>query len=394
MNDHRQTWSIDEIKALLYERRHEVARHYAPPSPDAYDDRGLYFTVNPGRADRSAGSFVIYLAGPKSGRWADYATGEHGDLIDLIRLSLGCNASDALREARSYLGLAYDSPEDVERRRAAAARAKRLAAEAREKGREQAERRRKGAVALWLSGQAQIKGTPVEYYLRDVRGIDLAQLGRQPGALRYHPAVRYRHLDRKTGEVWDCEMPAMLAMVNDGQGKSVACHRTWLALRKDGRWDKAPVPKSKKVIGDYAGGSIHLWRGIGPSGGRNKPLADAPPGSHVFISEGIEDALSCAILMPAARVIAAISLSNFGGVALPDNVSTVTLIADRDPGEDAQEALARAIAAHQRAGRQVRVWQNQDGGKDLNDALRAHLQRQREQQNEGHENGSEIDRVE
>ena len=81
--------------------------------------------------------------------------------------------------------------------------------------------------------------------------------------------------------------------------------------------------------------------------------------------------------------IAAISLSNFGGVQLPGNISTVTLIADRDPGPDAQEALRRAIAAHQRAGRQVRIWQNHDGGKDLNDALRAQLRRQREQQNEG-----------
>lgn len=392
MHERRQTWSIDEIKAMLFERRHEVARHYAPPSPDAYEDRGLYFTINPGRADRSAGSFVIYLDGEKAGRWNDYATGDHGDLIDLIKLYLGCSNADALREARSWLGLAHDNPEDTARRKEAAARAKRLAEEARAKGRDQAERRRKGAVALWLSGQEKIKGSPVEYYLRDRRGIDLAQLGRQPGALRYHPAVRYRHLDRQTGEVWDCEMPAMLAMVNDGQGRSVACHRTWLAIGADGRWDKAPVPKPKKVLGEYAGGSIHLWRGVQPSGERGKPLADAPPGSHVYISEGIEDALSCAVLLPEVRVIAAISLSNFGGVQLPANISIVTLIADRDPGPDAQEALRRAIAAHQRAGRQVRIWQNHDGGKDLNDALRAHLQRQK-QQHEGQEHGSEIGRA-
>ncbi|SFY18373.1 Toprim domain-containing protein [Paracoccus pantotrophus] len=392
MNDRRQTYSIEEIKGLLFERRREVAMHYAPPRCEWYEDRGLYFTLNPGRADRSVGSFVVALEGEKAGRWNDYATAEHGDLIDLIRLSLGCSITDALREARSYLGLAYDSPGDVARRKAAAERSKRLAEEARAKGREQAERRRRGAVALWLSGQERIKSTPVEHYLRDTRGIDLAQLGRQPGALRYHPAVRYKHLDRETGEVWDCEMPAMLAIVNDGQGRSIACHRTWLAMRPDGRWDKAPVPKPKKVLGDYAGGSIHLWRGIQPSGRRNKPLADAPQGSHLFISEGIEDALSCAILLPQARVIAAISLSNFGGVVLPPAISSVTLIADRDPGPDAQAALQRAIAAHQKAGRQVRVWMNRDGGKDLNDALRARLQQQ-QKEDEGQEHGSEIDRA-
>lgn len=370
MND-RQTYSLAEIKAMLLAQRHAVARHYAPPATGSYDDVGQYWTLNPGRADRSVGSFVVTLEGAKAGRWNDYATGEHGDLIDLIALSLGCNLSDAVREARSWLGLAHDSPEDVARRKAAAERALRLAAEAKAKGAEAKERRRKGALALWLSAEAQIKGTPVDHYLRDARGIDLALLGRQPGALRFHPSCRYRHLDRETGEVWDADLPAMLAIANDGQGRPVACHRTWLARRPDGRWDKAPVPKAKKVLGEYAGGSIHLWRGIGPRGGKGKPLSDAPEGSHLFIAEGIEDALSCAIALPDARVISAISLSNFGGVALPATIASVTLIADQDEGKDARAALDRAIAAHQRQGRTVRVWRNGEGGKDLNDALRA-----------------------
>lgn len=379
----RQAYSLDEIKALLYAQRHAVAQHYAPAAQGSYMDRGLYFTLNPGRADRSVGSFVITLEGAKAGRWNDYATGEFGDLIDLIALSLGCTPAEALREARSYLGLTSDSPEDVARRKRAAARAADLAAKAKAAANEQAERRRKGALALWLSGQEALRGTPVDSYLRDARCIDLARLGRQPGALRFHHAVRYRHLDRQSGEVWDCEMPAMLALIHDGQGRPIACHRTWLAQTAGGGWDKAPVPKAKKVLGDYAGGSIHLWRGILPAGGRNKPLARAPPGSHVFIAEGIEDALSCALLLPESRVIAAVSLSNFGGVVLPDTISGVTLIADRDPGADAQAALARAIASHKAKGREVRIWQNNEGGKDLNDALRAAMRAQREMLDEG-----------
>ena len=161
-------------------------------------------------------------------------------------------------------------------------------------------------------------------------------------------------------------------------------HRTWLARRPDGLWDKAPVPKAKKVLGDYAGASIHLWRGIGPRGGKGKPLADAPQGSHVFVAEGIEDALSAAIALPDARVISAISLSNFGGVVLPPAVTSVTLIADQDEGEAARKALDRAISAHQRQGRTVRVWRNGEGGKDLNDALRARLQKQGGSENAEH----------
>ncbi len=380
----RQTYSIDEIKGMLLDRCTDVAMHYAPPAPGSLPvEKGQYFTLNPGRADRSIGSFVVFVDGLKKGRWNDYATGDHGDLIDLIALSLGCSLQDALREARSWLGLAWDSPEDTARRKAAAERAARLAEEARTKGAEQRERRRKGALALWLSAEAQIRGTPVERYLRDTRCIDLASLGRQPGALRYHPGCLYRHLDRDTGEVWDTEFPAMLALVNDGQGRPVACHRTWLAPAAGGGWDKAPVPKAKKVLGDYAGASIHLWRGIGPRGGKGKPLADAPEGSHLFIAEGIEDALSAAILLPDARVISAISLSNFGAVALPPSIASVTLIADQDPGEGAQMALARAVTAHQRAGRRVRVWRNTEGGKDLNDALRARIKQIEEAENAG-----------
>lgn len=378
----RQTYSLAEIKGLLLAQRHAVARHFAPPRDGSYVDGGQYWTLNPGRADRSVGSFVVTLEGAKAGRWNDYATGDHGDLIDLIALSLGCNLTDAVREARSWLGLTSDSPEDVARRKAAAARSLRLAEEARRKGAEQKERRRKGALALWLSG-SMIAGTPAEYYLRDARCIDLRQLGRQPNALRFHSGLRYRHLDRETGEVWDETWPAMLALANDGQGRPVACHRTWLARRRDGVWDKAPVPKPKKVLGDYAGASIHLWRGLAPAGRKAKPLAEAAPGSHLFIAEGIEDALSCAILLPDARVISAISLSNFGGVILPPAITSVTLIADQDPGPDARAALDRAVAAHQRAGRSVRIWRNSEGGKDLNDALRARIRQQKQQERAG-----------
>lgn len=383
----RQSYSLDEIKGMLLDRRHQVARAYAPPGPGSYEDKGAYFTLNPGRADRSVGSFVIWLEGPRMGRWRDFASGQHGDLIDLIALNLGCDLKDAVREARGFLGLMSDAPEDVARRKAAAERAKRLAEEARIKGAEIREQHRRAAVALWLDGRERIAGTPVEFYLRDGRAIDLAALGRQPRALRYHPNCYCRQViarethDPETGEVipariFEGSFPAMLAIINDAQGKPVACHRTWLQFRA-GRWQKADVPKPKKVLGDYAGGAIHLWSGLGPRGGKGRRLAEAEPGSHVFLSEGIEDALSCVMVLPEARVLAAISLSNFAGVALPPTIAEVTLIADQDAGDPAQAQLARAIEAHAQAGRRVRVWKNGEGGKDLNDALRARRNNER-----------------
>lgn len=367
----RQTLSVEDVKDLLHAQRHAVAYRYAPPAPGSYEFGGGYWTLNPGRADNSVGSFVVWLEGQKAGRWNDYATKGNGDLLDLIALSLHCSLKEAFREARLFLGLTADRPEDVARRKAAAERARAERAEAERKARAARAERHKRAFALWLSGQERIAGTPVEFYLRDSRGIDLAQLGRQPGALRYHPECFYKHVDPETGEVIEGKWPAMLALASDAAGKPVACHRTWLALGPEGRWGKAPLPEPKKVLGDYKGGSIHLWRGMGPRGGAGKRLAEADPGSRVYLTEGVEDALSVVMALPEARVLAAISLSNFGNVVLPANVAEVVLVADRDEGEQARMALDRAVAAHVEAGRVVRLWQNSHGGKDVNDALKA-----------------------
>lgn len=374
----RPAYTIDEIKAMLAERAGDVARNYAPRAEGSYHSGHEYWTLNPGRADRRVGSFVVYVSGPKAGRWRDFAmsgTEAHGDMIDLIRLSLGCDLREAIRDARRWLGLDYEAPEDVARRKARAADyAKRQREAAQEEAAKRA-RRAKAAQALWLSAQPALRGTPAEHYLRQTRGIDLAALGRQPGALRYHPALKYTHVDQDTGEVFEGTYPAICAIINDLRGNVVAVHRTYLAYDpKRATWDKAPVPAPKKVLGDYGGALIQISRGTmdqGPRGGRAPALRDCKPGAHVFITEGIEDALSVCMVLPHVRVGAAISLSNLGQVVLPRAVTRVTLVADRDDNDTARAALTRAIEAHARAGREVRLWQNTHGGKDLNDALRA-----------------------
>lgn len=368
----QHTHSLEDIKDMLLAQLPDVAYHYARPATGSYEDKGKYFTLNPGRADKSVGSFCINLYGPKAGRWHDYATGDYGDIVDLIALSLNCTLSDAVREARSMLGLNTTDPAVQRRREEAAARAKEMRRQATRNEADEAARRAKNAHRVWLSGSASIAGTPVEYYLRDRRGIDLRQLGRAPGSIRYLDQCYYKHIDPETGEVIEGKFPAMVAIVNDHNGNAVACHRTYLGLDQDGLWNKAKFPQSKKVLGNYAGAWINLWKGTRPDGKRPKTLTQCDPGTTVFMSEGIEDALTATILLPHARHIAAISLSNLAAVKLPANVSDVCIIADRDENAEAQAALQRAIAAHQKAGRRVRIWQNQKGGKDLNDALLQH----------------------
>ncbi len=387
----RQTYSIEEIKERLIERIDDFAYRYAPPAKDSYEDKkkGRYFTLNPGRPDRNVGSFCIQLTGSKAGNWQDFATGQHGDVFDLIGLSLGItNMADQIKEARSFLGLRTDSPEDARMREVAvaAARARRAAAEAEEK--REAERDRRRAEAMWLAAEPKIRGTPVDLYLKE-RGIDLATIGHQPRALRYLAKCRYKFEDRKTGELIEFDAPAMVAAMTNLAGRIVAVHRTWLAIDPDtGRWGKIRIPhpskpdvllKAKKVFAWGEGCAIRLSSGLGPKGGKGAPLNRCPPGTRVYIAEGIETALSARILRPDARVLAAYSLSNMGRVGLPREVSEVVLITDHDLAPQALAQLNEAIAQHQAEGRTVRVWKSDRPGEDLNDALmRAIAEEQRE----------------
>lgn len=375
----RQTYSIDQIKGMLLDRIESVLAQYAPATVGAYRDKGKYFTLNPGRVDRSVGSFVVYL---NSGRWQDFASGERGDLIDLIRLRLGISPGEALAEARSFLGLQNETPEQKAKREEAEAKAKERRKQSEAAAAAQVERERSWAQALWLSGQ-HIPGTPVEQYLLG-RGIDLRSLGFAPGSLRYHPECQFRHteVDPETGEVFEVKLklPAMLAAMVDGRGKFVACHRTYLQRGARGGWEKAHIPnprdpslkplKVKKVFGQKCDGtSIRISSGTGPRGGKAARLSECPPGTVVYVAEGIENALSAVILKPGIRALAAYSLSNLGSLELPANVAEVVLITDHDTNDDARRALARAIAAHQKAGRRVRTWTSDVPGEDMNDAL-------------------------
>src|SRR5262249_57815668 len=81
-----------------------VCRHYLPQG----HRRGRYWVVGdvantPGR------SLFVRLAGPDSGKgaagkWTDAATGQHGDLLDLIALNRGVERfHDVLDVARAFL---------------------------------------------------------------------------------------------------------------------------------------------------------------------------------------------------------------------------------------------------------------------------------------------------
>ena len=218
-------------------------------------------------------------------------------------------------------------------------------------------------------------GDTVDRYLKG-RGIDLADLGRAPAALRLASSL-------KAAPGQHC--PAMVAAISDGTGQFCAIYRTFLQ-RQGEVVTKAPVDIVKRTLGAYAGGSIKLWRGRS-----GKEWLHMPMGSTVVIAEGIEDALSAlvgtAITFPVRhralvmqpvpvsdlRVIAAVSLSNIGALVLPAQVARVVILAQRDAaGSKAALALDTGIKKLQAQGLEILLlpppaW---DGVKDLNDLVR------------------------
>lgn len=298
------------------------------------------------------GSLSIRISGAKRGVWKDFGTGEGGDALALVAaVHFRGDTGRAMAWARAWLGLSHDAPRTTPAERRAADE-QREAEAARE-----AEGRRRAAVALFLEAREIIVGTPAGDYLAG-RGIDLAELGRQPRCLRFHPACWCAEAGAK--------LPALLAAINDADGRHVATHRTWLARDASGGWGKAPLRDPKKSLGSFAGGAIRLWRG---ATGRN--LRDAQPGEAVAIAEGIETALSVAVACPELRVLAAVSLANMARLILPAAISTVILAAD-DDGDNlaAAELVTRAAERFAREGRAVRIARPPQGDGDFNDTLK------------------------
>jgi hypothetical protein len=345
----RNLHTLPELAGMLAARIEALVLEVLPAGRrDGSEWRVGSLAGEPGR------SLAVHLGkGPKRGVWCDFASGEAGDALDLVAFArCGGDRAEAVRWARAWLGLT--AGEGRMAPRPAVAPAPSPAAEI--------ERPDRAGRALWLSG-TPIQDTPAAAYLAG-RGLALAALARVPGALRYRE------------DAWCSERgrgaPAMLACIVSGS-EIIGCHRTFLARRPDGSWGKAAVRAPKKVLGQVRGGAIPIARGR-----NNTPLASAGGDETVAVTEGIEDALTVALHMPEWRVLAAVSLGNMAELVLPQSVSRLVLVFDRD-GENpaARRGRDRAVAAHQRAGREVRIVLPPEGYKDVNEWWRADAQQRR-----------------
>ncbi|WP_425105177.1 DUF7146 domain-containing protein [Ancylobacter sp.] len=279
-----------DLSRRLADRAEAVCRHYLSNGRR----EGRYWLVGDIRNTPGRSLFVRLQASAKgpAGKWTDAATGEHGDLLDVIRGSLGLlDFADVAKEARTFLSLPHPEPEPSAPRRFVTPAPS---------GSVEAARR--------LFAMAQpLAGTLAETYLRR-RGITLLH---GTGNLRFHPRCYYKPDDGPT-ETW----PAMIAAVTDLTGRITGVHRTWLA--PDGS-DKAPVNTPRKAMGDLLGSTVRI-------GG---------PDSMMAAGEGIETMLSIRQVLPNMAMAPALSAAHLAAILFPLRLRRLYIVRDNDPAGDA-----------------------------------------------------------
>ena len=288
--------TASELARRLAANAEAVCRHYLS---NGYR-QGRYWLV--GDVGNTPGSSLyVRLHGPEAGRgaagkWTDAATGEHGDLLDLIAANRRIDATrDVLDEARRFLRLPV--PEAAPARSPAPA------------GSPEAARR------LFAASQS-IAGTIAETYLRE-RGITAL---RDCTALRFHPRCYYR-FDSDTPAGARADWPALVAAITDLGGAMTGAHRTW--LDPSGR-TKAPVETPRRAMGHLLGNAVRFGTAL----------------DVMAAGEGIETMLSLRSVMPTLPMAAALSANHLAALVLPSTLRRLYIASDNDPaGHRAAEVL-------------------------------------------------------
>jgi hypothetical protein len=283
--------NVAELAYRLAREAEAVCRHYLSNGRRV----GNYWQVGDVRNTTGRSMFVRLkggdIGGRPAGKWTDAATGEHGDLLDVIRESCGLvDFHDVTEEARRFLSLPRSEPgPDNPSRRSPVPTGSPESA------------RRLFAVSK------PIAGTVVETYLRR-RGItDLHGIG----SLRFHPRCYYRSEADAPTEIW----PAMIAAVSDLKGRITGAHRTW--LDPSGR-DKALVDTPRRAMGQLLGNAVRF----------------GPASDVMAAGEGIETMLSLRCVIPGMAMVAALSAAHLGAILFPAALRRLYIVRDDDPAGD------------------------------------------------------------
>lgn len=313
-----------DLARRLADRCEAVCRHYLSKGRR----KGRYWLV--GDVHNATGrSLFVRLEGAESerntaGKWTDAATGEHGDLLDIIRKRCGLiDFRDVADEARRFLSLpqpAFEPRSRIARRSTPSS------------GLADAARR------LFAMSQP-IGRTLGETYLRS-RNLTALH---DTEALRFHPRCYHRPDEDSPTETW----PAMVARITDLSGRITGAHRTW--IMHDGS-DKAPLETPRRAMGNLLGHAVRF-------GVAQDVLA---------AGEGIETMLSLRCILPRLPMAAALSAAHLSAILFPPTLRRLYIARDDDQAGGA--AVETLIARAQADGIEPLVLSPQRG--DFNEDLR------------------------
>ena len=297
--------SVRDLVDDLARHAEAVCRHYLS-NGRRY---GGYWIVGDVRNAAGGSTFVrLRPKGPGAGgvgRWSDAATGEFGDLLDVIRESRSLDRfRDVAEEARRFLGLPRPAPQNHSL------------------GRIDPQRGSTSAERL-LRYCRPIAGTLAQTYLRrrGVANFDATQ------SLRFHPSCFHRTEGKCETQRW----PALIGVVTDLAGRVTGVHRIWLDPDLAGSdHGKAPIEAPKRSLGD-------IWTHAVRFGAVDDVMA---------AGEGIETMLSLRTALAGLPAVAALSASHLPAVAFPPSLRRLYIAVDADlAGERAAEALATRARA-------------------------------------------------
>ncbi len=309
----------DRILATLAERAEDVCRHYLPKGTR----QGAYWMVGDKHGSEGDSMFVRITGPGQLGKWQDAATGDFGDLVDIIQATMNLSGfSDALKEAKSFLGSSpIATPYMGERWK---------------EDREADRKRRKAVQWLWRSARG-IEGTPAQAYLR-------ARSLRETA----HPSLRYLSaLMFQKGK----HFPGLIAGAINRDRKLIGLQRTFLDPVEP---RKANVTPAKKSLGSQLGAFV--------------PFGTVTSGCVMVIAEGVENALTLLECVDAATCAAAtLGAGGMGTFVPPSRVGTLLIASDVD--QAAARAATRLMDRCRQRGLPAHVLCPEDG--DWNDCLRS-----------------------
>ena len=274
-----------DTAAALSAHAEAVCRRYLPNGRR----QGPYWCAGDVRGAEGRSLFVRLSPPGVPGRWQDANTGEHGDLLDLVRLATGARSlREALAEARRFLAQplkSTSSHRDTYDRTVAARN-------------------------LWHRCRP-IDGSHGEAYLH-ARGIRRCRFP----ALRFHGALPYR----SEAGGWR-RYPALVAAVAGDEVSGV--HRSWLDPVHP---VLAPVSRPRKALGRIHGLAVRF--------------GEPTTASTLLVGEGIETVLSLVTVLPDGALraadpsgtfaAAALSAGSLGAFVPPTHIARLIVAQDRD----------------------------------------------------------------